>query len=279
MNYLLYNPLANNGKGDKALEEASIYLNDKYKDLNVLNVLELNNVEFINNLTKDDIVIIVGGDGTLNHVANAVANNPLEAKLYLYKAGTGNDFLRDLKVEEKLTLLNPYLKNCPKVKINGKETYFINGIGFGIDGMVCEVADDLKAKGKSNINYTAISIKLLLGKYKCPNAKVIVDGEQINLKKVWIASAMNGKYYGGGMMVAPYQDRLSDTLSCVVMHKASRIKILFLFLKIFKGQHILKKKYCYYKSAKHIEVVFDKPTALQIDGETVRNVTSYEVWK
>ncbi len=279
MNYLLYNPLANNNQGEKTKEEALVYLKDKYKDLNILNVLELDSKEFINNLSPDDIVIIVGGDGTLNHVANSVANMPLESKLYLYKAGTGNDFLRDLKVGDKLTLLNPYLKNLPKVKINGKESYFINGIGFGIDGMVCEVSDDLKAKGKTKINYTAISIKLLLGKYKCPNAKVIVDGETINLKKVWIASAMNGKYYGGGMMVAPYQERLSDSLSCVVMHKASRMKILFLFLKIFKGQHILKKKYCYFKTAKHIEVVFDKPTSLQIDGETVRNVTSYEVWK
>lgn len=279
MNYLLYNPLANNGQGEKAKEEAKLFLIEKYKNLNEINVLELNSKEFVSNLVADDIVIIVGGDGTLNHVANAVANQELAAKLYLYKAGTGNDFLRDLKVEERLTLLNPYLRNLPKVKINGKESYFINGIGFGIDGMVCEVADDLKSKGKTNINYTAISIKLLLGRYKCPNARVIVDGEEISLKRVWIASAMNGKYYGGGMMVAPYQDRLSDTLSCVVMHKASRIKILFLFLKIFKGQHILKKKYCFHKAAKHIEVTFDKPTALQIDGETVRNVTSYEVWK
>ncbi len=144
---------------------------------------------------------------------------------------------------------------------------------------VCEVADALKAKGETNINYTSIAIKLLLTKYKCPNAKVLVDGKELNFKKVWFASAMNGQYYGGGMMVAPKQDRLSDKLSFVIMRKACRLNALLTFSKIFKGEHLKKKKYCTLIEAKHIEVTFDRPTALQIDGEVVSNVTHYEAWK
>ena len=279
MNYLLYNPLARNGQGEKMKEEAKIALEEKYPNLKEINVLEINQEEFVNNILPEDKIVLVGGDGTLNHLANALKGQRLEALFYLYRAGTGNDFLRDIQENGNVVLLNPYLENLPKVKINGKETLYINGIGFGIDGMVCEVADALKAKGETNINYTAIAIKLLLTKYKCPNAKVIVDGKELNYKKVWFASAMNGQYYGGGMMVAPKQDRLSDKLSFVIMRKACRLNALLTFSKIFKGEHLKKKKYCSLIEAKHIEVIFDRPTALQIDGEVVSNVTHYEAWK
>ncbi|MDE6241480.1 MAG: hypothetical protein K2M08_03540 [Anaeroplasmataceae bacterium] len=279
MNYLLFNPLARNGQGEKMKEEAKIALEEKYPDLKEMNVLEINQEEFVNHILPEDKIILVGGDGTLNHLANALKGHSLEASFYLYRAGTGNDFLRDINENGNVVLLNPYLENLPKVKINGKETNYINGIGFGIDGMVCEVADALKAKGETNINYTSIAIKLLLTKYKCPNAKVLVDGKELNFKKVWFASAMNGQYYGGGMMVAPKQDRLSDKLSFVIMRKACRLNALLTFSKIFKGEHLKKKKYCTLIEAKHIEVTFDRPTALQIDGEVVSNVTHYEAWK
>lgn len=279
MNYLLYNPLASNGKGTILKEEAKLFLEEEYPSLKEINVLEMNQKDFMRSLSPEDIILLVGGDGTLNHFANAIYEANLANDFYLYRAGTGNDFLRDIKEEGKLVLLNSYLKALPKVRIHDKETYFINGIGYGIDGMVCEVADALKAKGQTEINYTGIAIKLLLTKYKCPNATVKVDGKEFHYKRVWYASSMHGQYYGGGMMVAPGQNRLSDTLSFCVMHKSRRLHTLMIFPSIFKGEHIKKKKYCSMIEGKHIEVIFDRPTALQIDGEVVQNVTHYEAWK
>ncbi|MDE7264433.1 MAG: hypothetical protein K2N64_07215 [Anaeroplasmataceae bacterium] len=279
MNYLLFNPLARNGQGEKMKEEAKKVIGQTYPELIEKNVLTLCLDEFIFQVKKEDHLILVGGDGTLNHFANALLDAKIEASFYLYRAGTGNDFLRDIKEEGNLVYLNPYLRNLPKIRINGKESYYINGIGYGIDGMVCEVADDLKVKGKNNINYTSIAIKLLLTKYKCPKATVFVDGKEYQYKRVWFASSMNGQFYGGGMMVAPMQERLSEKLSFVIMHKCRRLHALMIFPNIFKGKHLKKKKYCSKIEAKHIKVCFDRPTALQIDGETIRQVTQYETWK
>lgn len=279
MNYLLFNPLAQNGKGNEIKEEAKKKLEKNFPSFLEINVLEFNKDSFIKGLTREDNIILIGGDGTLNHFANEIYNLNLDNKMYLFKAGTGNDFIKDLNRSEELILLNEYLKKLPKVCVNNKEVYFLNGIGFGIDGMVCEVADDLKAKSKKDINYTGISIRLLLTKYRCPNAKCIIDGKEYNFKKVWLASTMNGQYYGGGMKVAPSQDRLSDDLSFVVMHGSGRLRTLMIFPSIFKGEHLNKKKYCSLIKAKHVQVIFDRPTALQIDGETIKSVTSYEVFK
>ena len=78
-------------------------------------------------------------------------------------------------------------------------------------------------------------------------------------------------------MIAPNQDRKSNVLSNVVYKTASKLKALIVFPNIFKGTHIKNKKMVIVSTGKHIKVEFSRPCALQIDGETVLNVTSYEV--
>ena len=117
------------------------------------------------------------------------------------------------------------------------------------------------------------------GKYERRNAKVTVDGVTKEFKEVWIAPAMNGRYYGGGMKSAPNQDRLGDKVSLVIMHNGLRVPTLIRFTKIFKGEHVKYKKFVDIIEAKEIEVIFDKPCGLQYDGEIIDNVTSYKVVK
>ena len=276
MNYLLFNPLSRNGQGENLKNEAISNLKNKFSDLEEVNVVELDVQAFITDKLKpEDSLILVGGDGTLNRFANNIYEHHLTNDFYIYRAGTGNDFLNDLDVKDNIVKINDYLKKLPTITVNGQKRYYINGIGYGIDGMVCVIADDKKAKGEKNINYTSISINLLLFKYKCPNARVVIDGKEYKFKKVWLASSMNGRYYGGGMRIAPEQDRLSGKITFVTMHNSGRIKTLLMFKKIFTGDHVKHKKNVFVAQGNKIEVYFDKPMALQIDGEVVENVTSY----
>ena len=90
---------------------------------------------------------------------------------------------------------------------------------------------------------------------------------------------MNGRFYGGGMMIAPAQDMLNGehSLSVVLYYGASKLKTLMVFPSIFKGEHIKHPEMCTVLTGKEIRVEFDRPTALQIDGETVLGVTGYTV--
>ena len=90
---------------------------------------------------------------------------------------------------------------------------------------------------------------------------------------------MNGRYYGGGMKEAPEQDRKGDKLTCVIWHGSGKLKTLTTFPSIFKGEHVKKTDMISVFTAKKIKVKFDIPTAMQIDGDTVLNVSEYEVWK
>ena len=281
MVYLLFNPLANSGNGEKTKNEVKGSLEERFGSLTEKSVIELNAKEFISSLKEDDKVILLGGDGTLMKFANEVGDLKLPCPIYLYKAGTGNDFLNDVasEVKDNLVQINKHLEHCATIYVNGKEYKYLNGIGYGLDGRACEIADEQRAAGKTKIDYTKISIGLLLFKFKRPSADVTVDGVKKHYKKVWLASGMNGRYYGGGMLIAPEQDRFSDTLTSVVFHDSGRLHTLLVFPKIFKGEHVKYKKMVDIRSGKDITVEFDKPCALQIDGETILNVKKYRIVK
>ena len=275
--YVLYNPLANNGNG-KGSADALVA---KIGECQVDDVTKTDVKAYLSNLAEDDEVYLVGGDGTINHFINDVYGLDVKQNVFVYAGGTGNDFINDVKdaVKDELLLFNPYFKDLPTVFVNDTEYKFINGVGFGLDGMCCQVADDKKAKGKTKINYTSIAIKLLLIDYKPKTATVTVDGVSKTYDHVWILPSMKGRYYGGGMKIAPDQNRLSPDgkVTAVVFHNKGRLKVLMNFSKVFTGEHVKLTDMIEILTGNEITVEYDSPTALQIDGETIRNVKKYTV--
>lgn len=279
MRYLLYNPLS--GKTSQSFEEASRYSATAELSTKLVNVTEIEDAgKFLEGLAKEDDLVIFGGDGSLNRLANALCQHSVSNDVYYYPCGTGNDFARDVEKATAQTpfLINDYIKRLPTVTVKGKESKFINGVGFGIDGYCCEVGDSLKAQGKQP-NYTSIAIKGLLFHFKPRKATVTVDGVTHSFRKVWIAPTMFGRFYGGGMMPTPKQDRSAAEacVSLMVFHGSGKLKTLMIFPSLFEGEHVKKEKHVTILSGKEITVKFDRPTPLQIDGETVTDVTEYTV--
>jgi diacylglycerol kinase family enzyme len=276
---VLFNPLAGLINDTSFHGELEIGLNGETLEFyDITKIADI--VAYINDLPDDVKIIIAGGDGTLNRFANDIGDAQFANEIYYFPAGNGNDFWNDAgkTKTDKPVLITPYLKNLPIVTVNGKNYKVVNGVGFGIDGYCCEVGDKLKAADKK-VNYTSIAIKGLLFHFKPVNATVIVDGKTYTFKKTWIAPTMNGRYYGGGMIPTPAQDRFNSehNVSCCIMHGYGRLRTLMLFPNIFKGEHIKDEKAVAILSGHEITVKFDRPCALQIDGETILNVTEYTV--
>ena len=133
-----------------------------------------------------------------------------------------------------------------------------------------------KSNGKP-VNYTSIAIKGLLYDFKPTDATVIIDGKETRYKKVWIAPTMHGRFYGGGMIAAPDQrrDAPDGKFSVVIWHGSGKLKTLMVFPSIFKGEHVKHTECIDIVKADDVTVKFDKPCALQIDGETILSVTEY----
>lgn len=278
MTYALYNPFA----GNQTCEEQSKKLREFYSpdELEFRSMADINYSEFFPSLNVDDKVIICGGDGTLNRFVNDTRDIAITNDILYYAAGSGNDFLRDLGKEKGTApfKINQYIENLPSVTVNGRETLFINAVGFGIDGYCCEVGDEMRKKSNGKpVNYTSIAIKGLLYAFRPTDATVVIDGKEKRYKKVWIAPTMHGRFYGGGMIAAPDQrrDAPDGKFSVVIWHGSNKLKTLMVFPSIFKGEHVKHSECIDIVRADEVTVKFDKPCALQIDGETILNVTEY----
>lgn len=281
LNYILYNPLANNKNGESEVKKIPGIDGPEFVLKNILDIKDYK--EFISSLNDDDKIIIAGGDGTLNCFVNYTDGLDYKNRIYFYGMGSGNDFLRDISapIHSLDVEVTEYLKDLPTVIIKDKKLKMINGIGYGIDGYCCQVGDRIRnsSDGSKPINYTSIAIKGILFHFKPVNAKITVDGKEYTFKKVWLLPTMNGRFYGGGIMPTPQQNRLGEDrkVSSLVYYGHGRLKTLIVFPSLFTGKHLEHKDMCKVFSGKHIKVQFDRPVAAQIDGETFLNVSEYEV--
>ena len=279
MIYILYNPKSGNKHAKESAHElfATLHTECVIKDISEFD----NNKKFFTSLREDDDIIICGGDGTLNHFINTHPCDEIKADIEYCPVGTGNDFANDIGFPSTALSLpiKKHLQGLPTVEVNGKKYKFLNNVGFGIDGYCCEIGDKKKAKSDKAVNYTAIAIKGLLYDFKPRNATVTVDGVTKKYRKVWLAPTMKGRFYGGGMMATPNQNRADHEkkVSLLLAHNIGKIRLLTIFPQIFKGTHIKYTKYVDISQGHEITVTFDRPTPLQIDGETILGVTTYTV--
>lgn len=279
--HILYNPYAGNGRG-----EAQAHKLDEFYGRGIAAYYKMTEItdyskDFFSNFSDSDKAVIVGGDGTLNWFINALGELPIKHEILYYASGSGNDFLKDLDkaVGCEPFPINKYLKDLPTVTIDGVTKYFLNGIGYGLDGYCCEEGDKKRNNNGRPINYTPIALKGLLYDFRPVDAEVVIDGKKQTFRQIWIAPSMHGRFYGGGVMAAPAQDRLNSegTLSLAIMRNLGRIRSLTVFPTLYKGNHVKHTDIVTIMTGKEITVSFNRPAALQIDGETVKNVSSYTV--
>lgn len=268
--YVIFNPLAGNGKCEEDARLLEMFLPDEVRFFDMTRIT--NYSAFISGMEQDDYLVIAGGDGTLNRFANDTAGIDIRQEILYFPTGTCNGFAKDLG---KGAFENPfpvtqYLTDLPSVEVKGKRYRFINGVGLGMDGFCYQVGDERKKIPGKKVNYAAIAIKGLLFRFDARNAAVTVDGKEHTYKKVWSASTMLGKY-------APDQNRLDKDgkLSLMMIHGAGRLRTLCIFPSIFKGEHVKHHNVVAVHTGHKITVEFDRPTPLQIDGETVLDVTGY----
>lgn len=268
---VLYNPYSSSGKGEVLANKLKHILDDKLYFIPTSYIKNYN--EFFNYVFDD--IILCGGDGTLNCFVNNTRDINYNNKIFFYPCGSGNDFCNDIgKDKSKPFEITSYIKNLPVTIFNDEERFFLNGVGMGLDGYCCKYVNDQKNNNKKG-NYTLAALKGILYNYEPANVHVNVDGRDYDFKNVWLAPTMKGKFYGGGMKVAPNQDRNSDSLSLVIVHDVSRIRLLSILPTVFSGNHIKRDKVVTVLEGQNIDVEFDCASSIQLDGETFDNVYKY----
>lgn len=272
MDYIvLYNPLSKGGLNKKLHSKLKKHLTKRNFTFEISSILNIEDVKsFLNELDLKTKIIIVGGDGTLHHLANTLVGYEVKNDIYALKAGTGNDFIRSLKTREKLVRINDYIKDIPYdnvTEIEKRKRYFLNSVGMGVDAYIVHLVNSTE-KRRGKWNYFK-NVYKGFREYSPYELTLEIDGEAKTFKKTWLAVVANSSYFGGGMKISPNSKRLDDELEVIVVHKLPKFLVLLIFPLIYLGWHVILKRSVKIYKGKEIKITSNVDKHVQYDGETV----------
>ena len=214
-------------------------------------------------------LIAVGGDGLVNLCLQLVAEKPI--CLGVIPAGTGNDFARATgfngkSVDEIFSIFSrskPVRIDLGKAVSADESKWFVQVLSTGFDAIVNSLANKMTwPRGKSK--YTIATI-LILSRFKSIPYMVEIDGRIFEQNAMLLAVA-NGESYGGGMRICPGASNSDGIFDVLIVRPVTKIVLLTIFPKVFKGNHIPHPKIDVYKG-KYIKI--SSPTVAYADGEFV----------
>jgi len=225
-----------------------------------------------------EVVVAVGGDGTVNEVVNGIVDEYGRGKatLGIICTGTGRDCIRSLDIPNDIGKACKLLsdRNCTNVDIGCSEymndgaknrRYYINTAALGFAASVAERTNHLKKVGKT-IPYL-LAFGSVFAVYKAKNMAFDIDG-LTRQDRLLLITINNGRYFGGGMKIAPGADTRDGFLDIITVQDVNKLRLLYNFPKLYRGTHVSHPKVGIYK-AKCINVQTPQRTLLQLDGEVV----------
>jgi YegS/Rv2252/BmrU family lipid kinase len=212
-----------------------------------------------------DLVIVGGGDGTLNAAVDGLVDTQLP--LGILPLGTANDLARTLKIPTCLPdaceiIATGYSRRIDLGWVNGK--HFFNVASLGVSVQITQKLSK-EAKRRWGVLAYAATASQVIWQARPFRAEIRFNGESISVKTIQIAVG-NGRYYGGGFTVdydAAIDDQQLDLYSLEIQHWW---EILALLPAMRGGQHTLARG-VRALDAQEIEVYTHKPHAINTDGE------------
>nr|MBP6314938.1 diacylglycerol kinase family lipid kinase [Chitinophagaceae bacterium] len=177
-------------------------------------------------LNSNNIVVAVGGDGTVNEIVQVLATT--STPLAIIPTGSGNGLARHcgipLNTEQAVALLH----NAQIVPIDlgrANATYFISNAGVGFDALVCHAIQETKSRG---LKMYIINVIKKYFRYKKDEYTLISD-ERTFQQKAFFLNIANGKEFGYGFQIAPLasmQDGLLDVVLVKNMNVAAGVRFV-----------------------------------------------------
>lgn len=277
---VIINPYSGNRRGEKYAKTIKKVFNNLEKEYKLNDNVYLEYTEYVGHAeeisleycikykNQEIVIYIVGGDGTVSEVSQAIKNQENVSMLVIPK-GTGNDFAKAINSYKSIrkiikTSLQNSAEKVDAIDINHKVS--ANMVNVGLDAAIGNNVNHFRKipfvpgsfKYKLAIAYTIFSPV----KYKF---KIRIDDKVLKGKYTLVAIG-NNKYCGGGVNILPDADIQDGKLDVCIVKNTTLVQKLIYLPKLMKGKHkgisIVNLLTC-----KKISIVSNKKYPVSIDGE------------
>ncbi len=222
-----------------------------------------------------DLVVALGGDGTVHEVLNGLMSIAADARpaLGLLPTGSGNDTRRTLGVSEDLTQASLVLATGERRRFdvgvcNG--VYFNNSFAAGLDAKVTAKAVEFKiTKQRTGLwLYLTALLHVLFNELEAFDLEISFDGEPATHHDTLIVAVTQGPTYGGGFFITP--DAIADDglFDVCMIDPLSLMQALARLPFVVVGKHT-KMKPVHMSRHRSLTIVANRPVPAQIDGEVL----------
>ncbi len=232
-------------------------------------------------------VVAVGGDGTLNEVLNGYLTSSGEpvnrsAAIGLIPSGTGSDFRKTIGLRDWRDALAACVADrhrsidaaCVRFKDGQGESasrFFINLASFGLGGDVAELVNRWRDRWPlwlgGHARFAAAAIGAL-NRYKNVAVKVTLDGESRYEIETNLLIVANGRFAGGGMMLAPHAELDDGLLDVVLTDGATRLDVIRELPRIQRGGYLKNPKVTELR-ARDVSIDTAEPVRIDLDGDMI----------
>jgi diacylglycerol kinase (ATP) len=225
--------------------------------------------------SKARLVVVAGGDGTLNEVVNGLGISAHQMCVGLMPLGTGNDFARTLGLPSSLednidVLRSGKTKRIDLVRVKSKRSrYFVNVSAGGFSGMVDEKITRRIKRTWGPLAYVRGAAAALpnLHAYK---TEIVLDDRVRFSAELYNVVVANGRFVAGGLPIAPTADPSDGKFEVVLIPKLGAGEMALLAAEIVLGKH-LSSNATIFRQAKKIAVRSRPGMFFNVDGELVGN--------
>ncbi|MBL9099624.1 MAG: diacylglycerol kinase family lipid kinase [Myxococcales bacterium] len=238
-----------------------------------------------------DLIIAVGGDGTVNEVVNGFFHPPTgpdntlirpQAALALFTSGSGGDFRRSFDLPLDLPGQVARLARASDRPIDigrldytdhdGQPAarYFNNIASFGLSGLVSRRVNQATFSKRINSRFAFFwaTLRAMFG-YQMPRVRITADDQPPHELGINTAAVCNGRYFGAGMHFAPNARPDDGRFDVVIMHDMTTRELLRDPNAVYHGKHIHHPKVLSLTARRVVaEPLPGPPALLDVDGET-----------
>jgi len=221
-----------------------------------------------------ELIVAVGGDGTIHEVVNGLMQVPRESRpmLGIIPFGSGNDFSHAIGMDSRPSYAIKQIFNGTPRAVDvgfirddsGKFEYWTNAVGVGFDTTVVLRFQQIKRLRGFSAYLTAV-LQSIIKNIDASRMKITTDSESWEDDILMIVSC-NGNREGGGFLIAPEARPDDGVFHYAWIEKVSRLRILRILPEVMKGTHERFPEVRIGKF-KTLNVKSEKPLYIHTDGE------------